>query len=218
MRLPLGTPLLPIAIFGGAAGALWTEFKHLYGPELFTPEERQHLFTEWGKNSTSSLISALKKVYAKNPFSRGPRRLWLIATICVVALLLAWMVVSYFGNNVLSLKYPAILLLTLISAMMGTTLRQIVRMRHMEPLEVDVKLIATDALAGVLIAFGLLISFYMATVLVTGSASAATDNFGRLSFAVTLLGMGAGLLLEKSEKTLTSRLGAVLGDRHLQEK
>jgi hypothetical protein len=212
----LGTPLLPVAVFGGAAAALWSEFKHLYGPELFSQEEKRYIFAEWGKNSTSCLISALNKVHAKNPFSRGPRRPLLIPAICVATLLVAWMLVFYFGNESTLSKFLAIPLLTLISALLGTALEQILAMKQSEKIKFDFNMITMNALASVIIAFGLLISFYMATVLVTGSTSAATDNFGRLSLAVTLLGLGSGRFLEKSEKILASRLVGVIGGRHTQ--
>ena len=210
----LEKPLLPIPVFGGGAKRLWNDFRRLYATVGLTGDESRYLFDEWGPKSSVCVSSALDKISSNNPFSERSRRLWLVAVGTAAGLFVAWLSVFYFGLNGSLSRDISVVLLMLISALMGTTLRQVLRMSGPKPAKVDVGSLAAEAVAGSLIAFGFLMFFYLGTVVITGApislsdltdAHAATENFRRLAFSMTILGMAAAFLLERAANALTRR-------------
>jgi hypothetical protein len=220
----LQKPLLPIPVFEGSAKQLWNNYKNLYGTVGFTDDENRFLFAEWGKKSPSCISSALKKLSARNPFSKEARQSWLVTTGIggvAVGLLVAWPIALSLGQNETLPRDACVIAIVLISALLGTTLRQVLRLINDRPAKIDLHLLVVEGAAGAILAFGFLLLFYLGIVAITGApisftdypnAGDATRAFRRASVALSALAFGAALLLERAAKVLAQRFSATIGD------
>jgi hypothetical protein len=216
--------LLPIPIFGGTAKELWNKYKHLYLATVkFRSDENRFVFNEWASKSPSHVMSALNKIAARNPFSKSVRRSWPLTLLAGLGLLSAWWIIFWLGQNELMSRDIAVFATMMVSAIIGTALRQILRIIFgPEKDVVDTNKLIAEAVASSILAFGFLMFFYLGTIVIVGApisvsqetdSLAATGAFRRITFAMTVIGMAAGFLLEDASKMLAHRLSEVIRDQ-----
>lgn len=206
----LGRPVLVIPHFGGAATKLWSQFAPDYD-RAGLKEKAAHLREEWTDSHAKLAVEVLQGLLRSNPYKRktSTRQLFVLAAV----LLAGWGIVFAYP---IEHGMATFLILLLISALIGSTLR--ISLRELSSLSTPdySQRITTEFTSGLLLAFALALIYFTGGLAITGDFKFAkqlqTDaDFFRVSIAMSLLGLGAALLVERASERVVRFLENVVG-------
>jgi hypothetical protein len=95
-----------------------------------------------------------------------------------------------------------------VSALLGTSLRNTLRLLQDESARFDSRLLLQEATAGILIAFGFALLYLAGGIVITGAVvSLTTDpDFMRVAIIMSILGFASAFLLREAATVLQERL------------
>lgn len=208
----LSKPVLAIPSFGGAAKEVWDEVKNYYSKSKIDSNMKSALLDPWTEKTAEVALRSAEALVRQTPFPRSGVKMEVLLFALVVGLLVTWVLLN---RSVGTDRYPAFFFQMLVAAMLGTLLRNAMRLVVDSAAALDVRLLFREAITGMIVGFGLFL-FYLGggLVIVGGFVPLASDaDFNRVSITMSIIGLGAGLLLRESIALLEERL-----KRHLEPK
>jgi len=212
----LERPVLAIPAFGGASRDLWDEYVdqdldrlNFYRPGFLDGRVRT-LSQQWDASKADLAVKVMEKLVKQNPYSSQrivPQ--WLMVTVHLI-LLTGWIMlfVKPFDPTV------SFFLLLGISALLGTGIRTSLSfLMEIRP-RIFVRRVVAEGMMGLLLAFALALFYLLGVYTVTGDPNYVmmhkTGDFQRIAVNMSLLGLAAGALLERTTEQVMRRLETVV--------
>lgn len=212
----LERPVLAIPAFGGASRDLWDEYVdqdlerlNFYRPR-FLDGKVSTLSQQWDASKGDLAVKVMEELVKQNPYRS--QRIVPQAVIVTFQLLLLTGWIALFVNP-FDFTVSFFLLLG-ISALLGTGIRTSLRfLREISP-RIPVRRLATEGILGLLLAFALALFYLLGVHTVTGDPNyvtiGQTDDFHRIAVNMSLLGLAAGVLVERATEQVMRRLETVV--------
>jgi hypothetical protein len=210
----LQVPVLAIPFFGGAGEELWSTFEPTYRQLGRSVSDRiGNLTAYWDESHAELVVSAVEELVRRRVFKSTDYRPRLALFLSLVALLALW--IALVVHPILpTLTFFALLF---IAALLGVGLRTVLSLLEDPTKPLSGRQLLAEASAALVLAFALSLVYLGGGLTVTGkldffeSLNQPTD-FTRVAVVMTLLGLSAGLLIEKAADRIIGTLGAILSD------
>jgi len=209
----LEKPVLAIPSFGGAAQAVWDEVTRYYRNCGIKEHEEGALREAWNADTAEVAVRSAESLVKNTPFrSKGNRA---EIGITIATLILIAISVALFSRPWEIGKDIAFYSMLTIAAILGTTLRNTLRLVRDEIVDLNLRILLVEARAGILIAFGFAILYLAGGIVITGAViSLTTDqDFMRVAITMSILGFASAFLLHEAAANLQDRLMETLKGR-----
>ncbi len=217
----LERPVLPIRAFGGASEDLWAEFVDrdleqlkFYRPGFLKGKVATLSQPSWDNSKADLAVNVIEELVKQNPYRS--QRIVPQALIVIFQLLLLTGWVALFVKPFDDFTVSFFILLG-ISALLGTGIRTSLRFHTEIRPRIPVRRLATEGMLGLLLAFALALFYLLGVHTVTGDPNYTTisdpDDFQRIAVNMSLLGLAAGVLLERTTEQVMRRLETVVSEQ-----
>jgi hypothetical protein len=206
-------PMVPVYSFPGASEQLWSEAVQRTFETAGVPGETVQRIGQRDDHMAQAVVEAAEILVRNNPYVTPAPRAILALIVGVLLIIALWLTLyaypTLFGQMIISL-FVALGL----SSLLGTTLRFGLRMLEHGKSFVLGHQVLVELLVGIVVAFGLMLVYLSAGVIMTGGTLEIKDpaDFHRAVLTTSLLGLAASLLLEKATERLRNALGQRLGE------
>ena len=219
----LKTPVLAIPAFGGASQDLWDEFVDrdleqlkFYRPGFLDGKVRTLSEPSWDDSKANLAVQVIEALVKQNPYRSQRIVPQALIVIFQLLLLTGWVALFVKAFDDLDLTVSFFLLLG-ISALLGTGMRTSLRFfREIRP-RIPVRRLAAEGMLGLLLAFALALFYLLGVHTVTGDPNYATigkaDDFQRIAVNMSILGLAAGVLLERATEQVMRRFETVVSEQ-----
>ncbi len=219
----LKTPVLAIPAFGGASQDLWDEFVdrdleqlNFYRPGFLDGKVRTLSEPSWDDSKANLAVKVIEALVKQNPYRSQRIVPQALIVIFQLLLLTGWVALFVKAFDDLDLTVSFFLLLG-ISALLGTGMRTSLRFfREIRP-RIPVRRLAAEGMLGLLLAFALALFYLLGAHTVTGNPNFAAlgeaDGFERIAVNMSVLGLAAGVLLERATEQVMRRLETVVSEQ-----
>lgn len=206
----LQKPVLALRCFGGGGKEVWEEVQHYYTEGGISKDDQGALKQDWTRDSAQLVVKCVESLVKYNPLrpkSHGPQVVMSVASFILIAL---WAVLltkhGTLGNN------AAFYLMLAISALLGTSLRNTIRLVQDDSAVLSGRALMIEATAGVLIAFGFALLYLAGGIVLIGDVISLTADtaFMRVAISMSILGFAAAFLLNEAADILKTRMGESL--------
>ncbi len=212
----LERPVLAIRAFGGASRDLWDEYVdqdlerlNFYRPG-FLNGKVPTLSQQWDASKADLAVKVMEELVKQNPY-RSQRIVPQAVIVTFQLLLLTGWIALFVQPFNFTVSF---FLLLGISALLGTGIRtSLTFLTEIRP-RIPVRRLATEGILGLLLAFVLALFYLLGVHTVTGDPNYLTigksEDFQRIAVNMSLLGLGAGVLLERATEQVMRRLETVV--------
>lgn len=203
---------LAIGSFGGDAKILWQDLEPLYARLGPLCDEMAILREAWRPEHAELVVKAIGWIIAGRVFDPRPR-LPIGVFLCVLlACLVAW--VELFVDTILDLGY-ALFVMVAIAGILGTFLRTSLRLITDATSSFSWNQLLLELAAGLMLGFALVLLYLVGALVITGQADPVVlpdsyTAYQRVAVAMTMLGLGAGLLLEQAAERVKNSMATIL--------
>lgn len=210
----LEKPVVAIPSFGGAAKGVWETVQPYYHDCGVSDSKTAVLREAWDTSTAEIVVQVAEKLVRHNPFrtSLKPQIVMLGGGLVLLGL--------WFGCFFRTFSLPkelAVFLMLGLAAMLGTGLRVTLQRRGDNAERLSAAHVLTEATAGLLLAFGFALLYFVGGVLYTGKVEPLQfpepADFPRVAFSITLLGLAAAFLLDTAAEKLRQRLEGILSSK-----
>ncbi len=210
----LERPVLAIPAFGGASEGMWDEYVdqdlerlNFYRPR-FLDGKVSTLSQQWDASKGELAVKVMEELVNQNPYRSQRVVPQAVIVIFQLFLLTGW--VALFVNP-FDFTVSFFLLLG-IAALLGTGIRTSLRfLTEIRP-RIPVRRLATEGMLGLLLAYALALFYLLGVHTVTGDQVTIGEakDFQRIAVNMSLLGLAAGVLLERATEQVMRRLETVV--------
>jgi hypothetical protein len=193
----LEKPVLALPFFGGGAADVQKEFRYEYQR---LPYLKTHIDLDgqgWSDEQAPEVVRALEELVKRRAFKKSARMPMLLYMSLIATCLIAWVYV--FAQPFQPRSYSFFLMLAL-AGLLGTMLRNNLRMMFDPTAVFAWESLFIETGAGLLLGFALALLYMVGALAITGTAEkviqGGDEDFHRVSVVMTLLGLGAGLMIE----------------------
>lgn len=213
----LQKPVLTIGCFGGAAEELWKDFSPFYQHLGPVSERVPKLLNIWQTGDAALVAETLDALIRRNPFRTVPRLPLGVYLAGLIALLALWVWLFIAQPGYPHYAYSFFGLLG-VAGLLGTMLRTNLRLMNDPTAIFSWNEMAIELGAGLILAFALGLLYLLGAIAIKDASSATLlprqpADFQRVAIVMTVLGLGAGLLIEQAAERVQRWYAEQLGDR-----
>ena len=212
----LERPVLAIPAFGGASEDIWDEYVdqdlerlRFYRSGFLDGKVQSLSGKNWDASKADLAVKVMEELVNQNPYRSQRVVPQAVIVIFQLFLLTGW--VALFVNPFDSFTVSFFLLLG-IAALLGTGIRTSLRfLTEIRP-RIPVRRLATEGMLGLLLAYALALFYLLGVHTVTGDQVTIGEakDFQRIAVNMSLLGLAAGVLLERATEQVMRRLETVV--------
>lgn len=208
----LGKPVLALPNFGGAGKEIWDALQYTYGQSALTQSSLADLEKANNDELAGRVVSALKLLISSNPFKSSVTKAQWIFNALVGVCLFLWAFIFSIATKID--PYAAVFCLMMLSSLVGTSLRTLLRV-YFDMLEnFSPRRTFSDLMIGIVITFGFFLLFFAGGGIYNLPASQVitSENIIQTSVFLSLIGLGASFLLERSIAQFRTRVARTIED------
>ncbi len=211
----LERPVLAIPAFGGASEGMWDEYVdqdlerlRFYRSGFLDGKVQSLSGKNWDASKADLAVKVMEELVNQNPYRSQRVVPQAVIVIFQLFLLTGW--VALFVNP-FDFTVSFFLLLG-IAALLGTGIRTSLRfLTEIRP-RIPFRRLATEGMLGLLLAYALALFYLLGVHTVTGDQVTIGEakDFQRIAVNMSLLGLAAGVLLERATEQVMRRLETVV--------
>lgn len=202
----LQKPVMALPSFEGAGKEIWDEVRRYYSASGISEDDQGALREAWTDGSAQVAVRCAESLAKRNPLrpkSQGSQVVMMLSSLLLIA---AW--VTLLRRPWALGKDIAFYSMLAVAALLGTSLRNALRLVRDDFATLDTRVLINEATAGILIAFGFALLYLAGGIVLTGNVISLTadNDFMRIAISMSILGFAAAFLLNEAAESLQERL------------
>jgi hypothetical protein len=202
----LQKPVLALPSFEGAGKEVWDDVRRYYTSSGISADDQGALREAWMERTAPIAVRCAESLAKHNPLRPKGHGAQAVMMFVSLGLIAAW--VALLNPPEALDKNFAFYPMLIIAALLGTSLRNTLRLVRAGPASFNAYDLWIEATAGVLIGFGFSLLYLAGSFVLTGNIVSLTDNTGfmRVAISMSILGFAGAFLLDEAATILRDRL------------
>jgi hypothetical protein len=206
----LQKPVLALPSFEGAGKEVWENVRRYYPASGISEDDQGALRETWMERTAPIAVRCAESLVKHNPLRPKGHGSQVVMMLVSLVLIAAWVALLSrpWGLDRNLAFYP----LLIIAALLGTSLRNTLRLVLDDLATFSAYVLWIEARAGILIGFGFALLYLAGGMVLTGDIVSLTDDkaFMRVAISMSILGFAGAFLLDEAATTLRDRLAESL--------
>jgi hypothetical protein len=206
----LQKPVLALPSFEGSGKEVWENVRRYYSASGISEDDQGALREAWVERTAPLAVKCAESLVKHNPLRPKGHGSQVVMMLVSLVLIAAWVVL---------LSHPwgldrnfAFYSLLIIAALLGTSLRNTLRLVLDDLATFSAYVLWIEARAGMLIGFGFALLYLAGGMVLTGDIVSLKDDkdFMRVAISMSILGFAGAFLLDEAATILRNRLSESL--------
>jgi len=206
----LQKPVLALPSLEGAGKKVWEDVRRYYTASGISADDQSALREPWMEKTAPIAVRCAESLVKHNPHRPKGHGSQVVMMLVSLVLIAAWVALLSrpWGLDRNFAFYPVLI----IAALLGTSLRNTLRMVLDDMATFSAYVLWIEARAGILIGFGFALLYLAGGMVLTGNIVSLTDekDFMRVAISMSILGFAGAFLLDEAATILRDRLSESL--------
>jgi hypothetical protein len=206
----LQKPVLALPSFEGSGKEVWENVRRYYSASGISEDDQGALREAWVERTAPIAVKCAESLVKHNPLRPKGHGSQVVMMLMSLVLIAAWvaLISRPWGLDRNFAFYP----LLIIAALLGTSLRNTLRLVLDDLATFSAYVLWIEARAGILIGFGFALLYLAGGMVLTGTIVSLADDkdFMRVAVSMSILGFAGAFLLDEAATILRNRLSESL--------